>query len=230
MNTAATLAWMREHASILREMVAEEADVPGEVEAPADDAGIRAHLRFLAAALEATADPAWAEPLAGFTGDLPGWFAEGQHLFDNHLAHGEGAMALEAHLQWGTRPGVDPSIDVAQERRIRLFGWMRLFVLGLETHVGHAADGLADQVLSWFDARQRDLGRMVVTLDLHAQMAAREAAGGTVDTETVDQLGQAVLVQAFTRHLADGLCTVLNDVSAGVTGTGGGGVGGGAPE
>lgn len=218
MDTAATLAWMRDNASILREMVAEETDAPGEGEAPADDASIRAHLRFLAAALEATADPAWAEPLAGFTGDLPGWFAESQHLFDHHLAHGEGAMALEAHLQWGTRPGVDPSIDIAQERRIRLFGWMRLFLLGLETHLGHSADGLADQVLSWFDARQRDLGRMVVALDLQAQMAAREAAGGTVDTDTVDQLGQAVLVQAFTRHLAEGLCAALNEVSAGSPG------------
>lgn len=220
MNTAATLAWMREHASVLREMVAEETDAPGQSDAPAGDAGIRAHLRFLAAALEATADAAWAEPLAGFTGDLPGWFAEGRDLFDNHLAHGEGAMALEAHLQWGTRPGVDPSIDVAQERRIRLFGWMRLFLLGIETHLGHSADGLADQVLAWFDTRQRDLGRMVVALDRQAQGAAREATGRTLSVEVVDELGQAVLVQAFTRHLADGLCTVLNDVSTGVAGEG----------
>jgi len=210
MDVRATLAWMRENGEILRGFMAEEAIGDGDPP-PASDPGIRAHLRFLAAALEPTADDRWAGTLAGFADALPGHFAEGQELYDRHLQQGEGAMALETHLQWGSRPGIDPSVDIAQERRIRIFGWMRLFLFALEEHIGPAADGLADRVVAWFDARQRELGRMVVALDLQAQGAARQAPGGPLGPDEVDALGQAVLVQAYVRQLATGLCEVLDE-------------------
>lgn len=211
MDAPATLAWMREHGDLLRDLVTQEAVGLDDEPPPASDPGIRAHLRFLAAALEATADAVHGSALAGFAEHVPRYFDEGQELYDRHLAQGEGAMALETHLQWGSRPGLDPSVDIAQERRIRLFGWMRLFLFGLEDHAGPAADGLADRVIAWFDERQRELGRMVVALDLQAQGAARRAPGGPLGTDAVDQLGQAVLVQAYVRHLATGLCEVLDE-------------------
>lgn len=218
MDAPATLAWMREHGDLLRALVAEEGEAFEDDPSPASDPGIRAHLRFLAAGLETTSDERWAPALAGFPAHLPVCFEDGQHLFDRHLAQGEGAMALETHLQWGSMPGRDPSIDIAQERRIRLFGWIRLFLLALEDHVGPSADGLADRVVAWFDARQRELGRMVVALDLQAQSAARRSPGASMDADAVDELGQAVLVQAYVRQLATGLCDILDEAAGAESG------------
>jgi hypothetical protein len=209
MDRTETLTWMRHNGVVLRELVAEESASAGGDDAPAGDPAIRAHLRFLAAALEQTADPDWRERLAGFSEGLGEWFADSADLFDQHLEVGEGAMLLEAHLQWGTQPGVDPSLDVAQERRLRLLGWVRIFLLGLETHLGPSADGFSQEALGWMDGRQRDLGRAVAVLDAQAKAAASRS-GETLDTDTIDRIGQAIVVQAYTRHLAEALCAVMN--------------------
>ena len=209
MDAANTLSWMRRNGAELRALVADE--VAAGDDSPAGDASIRAHLRFLAVAVERTADERWRDELSGFADGVGEWFAEHEDLLDEHLAVGMGAMALEAHLQWGTRPGVDPSLDVAQERRLRLLGWLRIFLLGLETHMGPSADGLAQAVLGWMDGRQRDLGRMVVSMDAQAKASASRSAGDGLGAETIDQIGQAVVVQAYTRHLAEALCAVLDD-------------------
>lgn len=208
MDVTRTLAWMRQNGDRLRALVAEEAG--GGEEAPAGDPAIRAHMRFLAHALEATADDAHRPALAGFADGLAGWFADNDHLLDAHLSAAEGAMALEAHLQWGTMPGVDPSLDVAQERRVRLLGWARVFLAGLEAHLGPRADGLAEAALRWMDGRQRDLGRMVATLDAQAKASAARAAGEALGTETIDRIGQAIVVQAYTRHVAEAACAALD--------------------
>lgn len=211
MDVTRTLAWMRQNGGTLRALVAEEASPAGDdPAAPAGDPAIRAHLRFMAHALEATADDAHRDALAGFADGLPAWFADNEDLLDEHLSVAEGAMALEAHLQWGTVPGADPSLDVAQERRVRLLGWTRIFLLGLETHLGPRADGLAQAALRWMDGRQRDLGRMVATLDAQAKAHAARSAGDALGTETIDQIGQAVVVQAYTRHVAEAVCAALD--------------------
>jgi hypothetical protein len=212
MDHTQTLTWMRHNGSVLRELVAEEARAAGGDDAPAGDPAIRAHLRFLASAVEQTADPDWRERLDGFAAGLGQWFADSADLFDEHLQVGEGAMLLEAHLQWGTRPGLDPSLDAAQERRLRLLGWVRIFLLGIETHLGPPADGLSEEALGWMDGRQRDLGRSVAMLDAKAKAAAVRS-GEPLDTETIDRIGQAIVVQAYTRHLAEALCAVMNGES-----------------
>lgn len=205
-----TLAWMREHGEVLRRMVDEErVDEPDR--SPAGDPAIRAHLRFLASALEATATPEVAGQIAGLDEELPRWFAESGDLYEEHLTTGIGAIALEQHLQFGTHPGTDPSLDAGLERRVRIGGWIRIFLLGLELRLGPAADGLEAEALAWMGARQRELGRLILSLDRQAKAAARRSAGDGVDLETQDAIGQAAVVQGHVRLLVEAISATLPD-------------------
>ncbi len=204
-----TLAWMRVHGDLLRELVGQEqGDDPSAV--PADDGAIRAHLRFAAEALEATAATDLAERLAGFDADLPGWFERNRDLFDEHVAAGAGAIALEEHLQFGVRPGSDPSLDAGLERRVRIGGWVRIFLLGLELHLGPSGDGLEGATLSWMGAHQRELARLIFSLDRQAKHAATQSAGAAVDVETLDAIGQAAVVQGHVRLMIEALAATLS--------------------
>lgn len=212
LDPARALAWMRENGALLRELVAEDPPGPGDDDAgPAGDPAIRAHLRFAGAALEATAAPPLRAALAGFAHDLPAWFEEGRPLYEEHLAIGAGAIALEEHLQYGTRPGNDPSLDAAMRRRLRLNGWVRLFLVGLELRLGPAADGLSGQAMGWLGERQRELGRLIVSLDRHAKMEAGRRAGGraALDLRTQDEIGQAAAVQGHVRMILEALAATL---------------------
>src|SRR5205085_8960799 len=57
LDVTAALSWMQSHPDLLRTLLEEEAEEGGDADGggPAGDAAIRAHLRFLAAALEETA-------------------------------------------------------------------------------------------------------------------------------------------------------------------------------
>lgn len=198
------LAWMRVHGDRLRELVADEQEGEREL-APGDDPTIRAHLRYAAEALAATAREPLAGELAGYAAALPGWFTECQPLYEDHLATGVGAIALEEHLQFGTRPGVDPSLDAALHFRLRIVGWIRIFLLGIERWLGPPADGLAEEVLEEIRSRSGDLGRMILTLGTAAKTAARAAAGGPVDIETQDGIGQVAAVQGHVRIVLEAL-------------------------
>ncbi|MBJ7455038.1 MAG: hypothetical protein JHC74_03160 [Thermoleophilia bacterium] len=203
-----TLAWMREHGDVLRRLVAEEeGDDP--TPAPGDDAAIRAHLRFLATALAETAEPGLGARVAGFADDLPEWFDENRDLYEEHLETGIGAIALEEHLQFGVRPGSDPSLDAGLERRVRIGGLIRIFVLGLELRLGPSEDGLEEETLAWMGAHQRELARLIFSLDRHAKASARGPGGEMVDLETQDAIGQAAAVQGHVRLLVEGLASTL---------------------
>lgn len=203
-----TLAWMREHGDVLRRLVAEEeGDDP--TPAPGDDAAIRAHLRFLATALAETAEPGLGGRIAGFADDLPEWFDENRDLYEEHLETGVGAIALEEHLQFGVSPGSDPSLDAGLERRVRIGGLIRIFVLGLELRLGPSEDGLEEETLAWMGAHQRELARLIFSLDRHAKASARGPGGEMVDLETQDAIGQAAAVQGHVRLLVEGLASTL---------------------
>ena len=209
-ETSVTLAWMREHGEVLRRLVAEEQrDQPDP--SPGGDPAIRAHMRFLATALEATAKGEIGERLAGLADDLPDWFAENLPLYEEHLAMGVGAIALEEHLQFGTSPGNDPSLDAGLQRRVRIGGWSRIFLLGLEMRLGPAADGLEAEVLAWIGTRQLELARLIFSRDRHAKAAARRLAGDGVDLETQDGIGQAVVVQGHVRMMVEALSATVAD-------------------
>jgi len=199
------LAWMREHGERLRELLAEEAG--DAVPAPADDAAIRAHLRFALAALEATLIEPLSSRVAGLADELPGWFEDGSELYEEHLALGAGAIALEEHLQFGARPGSDPSLDEGMMRRVRIGGWMRIALLALEERLGPAADGVAEETLAAMGARQRELARLILTLDRTAKTAA--GASAAADLAIQDEISQAAVVQAHVRLLVEALAQVL---------------------
>ncbi len=205
---ATTLAWMREHGEVLRELVGQEQGDDADP-APGDDGAIRAHLRFLARALEATAAPDLAAALAGYDDDLPEWFAGSQDLYDQHVETGAGAIALEEHLQFGVRPGSDPALDAGLERRVRIGGLIRIFLLGLELRLGPSADGLEGETLGWMGAHQRELARLIFSLDRHAKASARGPSGEMVDLEIQDAIGQAAAVQGHIRLLVEGLASSL---------------------
>lgn len=208
-DPGAVLGWMRVHGERLQELVAEEAHDPADA-APAGDAAVRAHLRFAADAMEATADDRLGEALEGFSDELATWFEEARDLFDEHLEIGAGAMALEAHLQFGALPGEDPSIDEGLRRRLRIDGWLRLFLVALERRLGPAEDGFAEAVLAWIGARRRELGRLIIWLDRQAKLAAAaRIAGGTVDLAIQNEISQAAVVQAHVRQLIEAVSAVL---------------------
>ena len=207
---AALLAWMSRHGAELRRVVADEQAGEREL-APADDPTIRAHLRFAALALTATAGPDLSARLEGFADELPEWFTESQPLYEDHLAAGGGAIALEEHLQFGTRPGSDPSLDAALHRRLRIAAWIRIFLVGLEGWLGPAADGLADQTLAAMGDRSRDLARLILSFDNRAKAAARRLSGGKpVDIDIQDEIGQAAAVQGHIRLMLESLTGVLS--------------------
>lgn len=204
------LAWMRAHGGLLRELVAEERRPGDDDPAAGGDPAIRGHLRFATAALAATAPGSLRHDLAAFAAELPGWFAEARELYEDHLDAGHGAIALEQHLQFGTQPGRDPSLDAGLHRRLRIGGWIRVLLHGLEMRLGPAADGLAQQVLDAMGARQRELSRLILALDREAKAAARRAGGElAADLATQDEIGQAATVQGHVRVLVEELAPAL---------------------
>lgn len=203
-DAATVLAWMGGHGERLRQLV-EQQSHRHPVGMPADDGAIRAHLVFVAEALAACAAPPVAAELAGFAEGLDAWLDQERDELDAHLRRAEGAIALEQHLQFGTTPGTDPSLDAGLERRMRLGAWIRLFLLGLEAHLGPAADGLSDEILGWLGTRQRDLARLVVTMDRHAKAAVGRESG----PEVLDEVGQAAVVRAHMRQMVEAVAAHL---------------------
>jgi hypothetical protein len=205
----AALRWMREHPDRLRALVDAETG-PGDDPSPAGDPAVRAALRLAAEALAATARPGPAARLAGLGDDLPGWFAAHRDLYEHHLALGAGAVALEEHLQFGTRPGTDPSLDAALGRRVRVSGWVRLFVLAVEDRLGAAHDGLAAAVLDDIRGRGRELAGLIVAMDRSGRQAAAARRGRPItDLATLDEIGQAAAVQAGVRIAVEAVAAAL---------------------
>lgn len=202
------LSWMRASGGLLQELVGQEmarADAAG-----APDAAIRAHLRFAAAALEACAGEPVAAALSGMRDDLPLWFDETADLLDQHVSVGEGVVALEAHLQFGVLPGVDPAVEESIRRRVRIEGWLRLFLMDLERRLGPGEDGLTESALSWLAAHRRDLGRLIVWLDRQAKAAAERARDAPLDLATQAELGQVAAIQAYVRQLIEAISASIS--------------------
>ena len=214
LDVAAVLAWMQAHPDLLRTLLDEEAEEGGEADTgPAGDAAIRAHLRFLAAALEETAPLPLAYALSGLFEELPAWFVDARGLYEQHLEMAAGAIALEEHLQFRTSPGTDPSLDASLDRRARLGAWTRLFLLAVEERLGPGADGLTEAALSWMAANQRTLLGYVMALDRRGRTSLSARMGPLADRATLDDVGLAAVVQGHLRLVADALAASLAELA-----------------
>ena len=110
------------------------------------------------------------------------------------------------HLQFGTMPGQDPSLDASARRHHRILAWLRLAAIALESALGPEFDGLADRTLSWMGERQRDLSRHVLTLIAHARNAYVQRTGRpTLDAAAADEIGQTAVVRGAVRHFVNAL-------------------------
>ena len=120
---------MSEHGEVLRTLVADEQAGEREL-APADDPTIRAHLRFAAVALTATAEGDLAERLDGFADELPERSTECSALYEDHLATGSGRSRSRSTCSSAPGRARDPSLDAALHRRLRIGAWIRIFLRG----------------------------------------------------------------------------------------------------
>ncbi len=206
-DTGRLMRWMATHDDRLRDLV----ELDPDDEDISSDHSMRAHLQFLAEAMEESAQGSLRDALDGFAEGLQEWFTLNEDVYADHLELARGAIALEQHLQFHTLPGTDPSLDLALDRRTRMNAWVRFFLIGLEGHLGPAADGLSDDTLRWMQEHQRDLTRLAVTFDNRAKSALPQG----IDAQTRDHVGRAAMIRAYVRHLATGLEATLDPPPAG---------------
>jgi hypothetical protein len=205
----AMLVWMQQHSGELPGLLADEAR-HSEDRSPAGDAAIRGHLRFVARALAANAAPGREAPLERFADGLPEWLdGQGERLDDALSRVGE-AAAMEAALQFGSDAGVDPGMRTVVDRRVRIGAWTRVFLEGLDETLGGAPVSAA--ALAWMSARQEQLANTIFAMDRRAKQAEMDRGGpdAIADSDTVNRIGQAVVVQAHTRFLVEALAATMS--------------------
>ena len=203
------LGWMQAHPERLRALLDDEA--PGAEDlGPAGDPAVRAHLRFVAEALAATAAPAAAPALEGFARDLPALLAEREDRVDEEMRRVGEAHAFEADLQFGAGAGEDPAMQGLLDRRVRVAAWTRVFLAALD-EARAPAPPVAPAALEWMGARQAQLADTIFAMDRRAKQAEIDRGGpdAVASAETANRIGQAATVQAHTRFLVEGLAAVL---------------------
>lgn len=202
----ALLAWMQQHSARLHQILTEEAvgATPEEL-TPAGDPSIRAHLRFVAEALDANAGPGAREAARRFTADLPARLRDPAALERQLTLVGE-AHAFETARQFGDEAGEDPTNRVVVERRVRLGAWLRVFLDELDA-TGMWAGPVADSANAWMAGNQTRLADTIFAMDRAAKEAARERGGedAIASPEAVNVIGQAASVQAHVRFLVEAI-------------------------
>lgn len=198
------MEWMATHDARLRGLL-EVAEPDGGDPVEELDASMRAHLQFMAEGMQETARAELRDGLEGFAEGLQDWFDLQEDERAAHLERARAAIALEQHLRFGVTPGDDPSLDAAMERRARLGAWGRLFLIGLEDHLGVAADGASDAALAWIGAHQAELSRLTVSFDHRS----RSALPPDADAETRDCVARTAGIRAYVRHVAEALEATL---------------------
>jgi hypothetical protein len=202
-HTAAVVEWMKANGGRLRELLDEEGE-GAEDRSPAGEPAIRAHLRFQAEALAATASPPLAGALERLADELPERFEGGEDLLDQELQREAEAAGFEVRLQFGDASGEDPSLATVVGRRVLITAWSRFFLQLLDEALDE--DGrLAGAAGAWMDGHEEDLAMMIFSIDRRAKQAeiARGGEDAVADRDRVNLIGQAALLQARMRFLAE---------------------------
>ena len=197
------LEWMRVHGRRLGELMAAEGEYADD-RTPVSDAAIRAHLRFIAEALAANAEPEHRPAFGDLAVHLPDRIDERHELLEEALDRVAGAVALEVNLQFGDAGADDPTVQKVVERRMRVIAWHRFFLDLLDETLGTAN---APAAIAWMSDHQGRLGDLIFATDRGAKEAvrAREGLLGLEDIVRVNQIGQAAMLQAYSRFLVEAI-------------------------
>ena len=171
---------------------------------PVSEGAIRAHLRFVAEALAASAAPGTLEGLSAFAADFDTRVdAERDRLEAEFDAVAE-QVGMETTLQFGEAAGEDPLTRKVVERRMLVNAWHRYFLFLLDDAAGAS---FASGVTVWMAENQARLGDLIFGTDRAAKAAivAREGSDFLLDHERTNLVGQAAMLQAHTRFLVEAI-------------------------
>ena len=203
------LVWMQSHHGRLLELVEEEA-VGTDDPSPAGDPAIRAHLRFVAAALAANAGPGQAAELERFAEHLDVRMHEAEASMGDVLEHLEDATAFEAESQFGDGVSDDRAFVAVLERRLRVDAAIQTFLEALD-RARPDRPPIRQPTLDWWTAHARRLAHTIFALDHGAKQALldRGDSAAVADPEVVNQLGQAAMLQGHIKFLVVALAQNL---------------------
>jgi hypothetical protein len=201
---------MQDHGLRLRELLDDEGrtTAPGDDLGPSGEPAVRAHLRFVAEALAATAGPPTRAPLAAFAEGLPTALRAAGPASDAHATRARELAEAEIELQFGAGAADDPTTRTLLERRVR-FGALRgRFLEQLDRAVG---DGVAEATEAWSQQHEVRLAGLIYAMDRRAKQAETERGGPDAvgDMATVNRIGQAATLQASVRFLLEGVVAAL---------------------
>jgi hypothetical protein len=203
------LVWMQTHHARLMDLVDEET-VDAADRAPAGDAAIRAHLRFVAEALAANAAPGQSEELEAFAADLDTRMRLAAESMDDVFDQLEDATAFEAESQFGDAVADDAAFVAVLERRLRVDGAIQTFLEAFDQARPDRAP-VRPAVIDWWKTNARRLAHMIFAADRAAKQALldRGKADAVADPEVVNQIGQAAMLQGHIKFLVEGLAANL---------------------
>lgn len=194
---------MQQSSARLRTLL--EAEAEGESDlSPAGEPAIRGHLRLVSEALAATAGPATRPGLEQLAVELPNYFADRDGQIADQMARQAEAADHELDRQFGVdRPVDDPSVRGMADRRMRVDGWLRLFLRWVGEAIGD--EGFAPAAVAWMDEHQTDLANTIFAMDRRAKEAeiARTGEAAVDDPVVVNRIGQAAMLQAHVRFLIE---------------------------
>lgn len=199
------LVWMSENRGRLADLVTEEIGADGDA-SPEADGSIRAHLRFVAEGLGATAgsdEPGLADYAAAVDTHLD------RDRFAEYAAETGEAHAFVATSQFGEDAGEDPVNREVIDRRVRINAWIRLFLDTLD-EARSPAEPWAPGVNAWMHQEQDRLANTIFAMDRRAKQVEIDRGNTQAidDQETANLIGRAAVIQAHMRFLVEAIGTV----------------------
>ena len=208
-QATATLAWMRDHGDLLREIVREDLAGADDL-TPGGDPNIRAHLRFVAMALRADAAvPGRPTRSRASRTRCPRGSTRASRSSTPTWRPASARSPWRSTSSSAPCPAPTPPWTPAWSGACASGGGSGSSCWGWRPTWARRRTASATRCSPTWARAQRELARLIFSLDLQAKNAAREAAGGGVDVEVQDQIGQAAAVQGHMRLLVEAIAEAL---------------------